>query len=173
MGLCERCKKAQQTFHLTDIDRQGNKTERNLCDNCAKEEGYLPSEKVSFNSAEFMEQFVSSHKSSAGAGAPVCTECGMSYVEFRNHGMLGCPRDYDVFREPLARLIERAHNGATHHRGKTPASLSTAAAGQTPSPRKSTADLAKLRRMLSEAIGAEDYERAAKLRDRIRALENS
>jgi protein arginine kinase activator len=165
MGLCERCKKAQATFHLTDIDRSGNKAERHLCDRCAGEEGLLQAKpQVDLN--EILENFIAGSKAGAAdLSTLVCDQCGISYVEFRNQGLLGCPHDYEVFKEQIGRLLERTHGGATTHVGKVPKSL-----GQV---RKPQQDIRRLKRMLDEAVAAEDYERAAKLRDRIRELENA
>ena len=42
MGVCERCKRAQATFHLTDIKPSGEKIERHLCEKCAGEAGLVP-----------------------------------------------------------------------------------------------------------------------------------
>ncbi len=165
MGLCERCKKAQATFHLTNIDRSGNKAERHLCDRCAGEEGLVQSGKPAVDVDEILQNFISASKSGgAELSNLVCDQCGISYVEFRNQGLLGCPNDYDAFKEPLTRLLERTH-GATHHEGKTPKSLGL--------PRKPQQDLRRLKRQLDEAVAGEDYERAAQLRDRIREVENA
>ncbi len=166
MGLCERCKKAQATFHLTNIDREGDKVERHLCDSCATDEGLLNPSKPTVDLNELLESFVASGQSARSELSNlVCEDCGISYVEFRNQGQLGCGRDYDVFAEPLARLIERTHDGGAAHVGKTPKSLGLA--------RKPHEDLRRLRKQLDDAVAAEDYERAAELRDRIRALETS
>lgn len=168
MGLCERCRKAQATFHLTNIDRNGSKVERHLCDKCASEEGLLSTGGNAHDVNDILQTFISGSKAAtSNLGQLVCTECGISYVEFRNQGLLGCAHDYDVFKEHLVRLLERAHNGATHHVGKAPKSDAT-----TPRP-AARPDMKKLRRQLEEAVSAEDYERAAKLRDRIRTLEES
>lgn len=165
MGLCEHCKKAQATFHLTNITREGEKIERHLCERCAVEEGLVQVHKPNFN-AEILENFIAAAKSASSADLDlVCEECGISYVEFRNQGLLGCPKDYDAFKEVLLPLIERAHDGETHHIGKSPASL-----GAT---RTTQQEIRRLKRQLDEAVTAEDYERAAELRDRISALEAS
>ena len=165
MGLCEACKKSKATFHLTNISREGEKIERHLCERCAIEEGLVQVQKPSF-STEILENFITSAKgSAAGSANLLCEECGISYVEFRNQGLLGCPHDYDTFKEALAPLIVRAHDGATHHVGKAPGSPSARHAAQQ--------ELRRLRRQLEEAVTAEDYERAAELRDRMRELEES
>lgn len=166
MGICERCKKAQATFHLTNIDRGGSKSERHLCDRCASDEGLLQSPKIAVDLGQLVQSFIAGSK---GAGEEiaqlVCEECGISYVEFRNQGLLGCPNDYDYFKDHLGQLIERTQGGATAHVGKTPRSIGVK--------RKPTDDVRRLRRQLEDAVAAEDYERAAKLRDRIRELEGT
>jgi len=165
MGLCERCKKAQATFHLTNIDRAGAKLERHLCDKCANEEGLLQT-KTTVDLNEILENFIAGAKTGGpDLSSLVCDQCGINYVEFRNQGLLGCANDYEAFKEPMARLLERTHGGAMHHTGKAPKSL-----GLTPKPQQ---DLRRLRRQLDEAVAAEDYERAAELRDRIRELEQT
>lgn len=165
MGLCQRCKKAQATFHLTNIDPQGTKTEHHLCERCAIEEG-LQQAKPPVSVNEYVETFLASSKAVATAASNlVCENCGITYIEFRNQGMLGCPDDYDAFKEHLSKLIERAQENATHHVGKTP---------KTPAVRKAgPAEVRRLKKLLEEAVAAEDYERAAQLRDRIGELEKS
>lgn len=164
MGLCERCKKAQATFHLTQIDPDGQKVERHLCETCAVDEGLLQTHKPAVNVTDLLESFVEGSKvSGSNLSGLVCEECGLSYVEFRNQGLLGCPHDYDAFHEPLAQLLLRAQDGATQHAGKAPKRLGIT--------RTTQQDIRRLRRQLEEAVAAEDYERAAKLHDRIKELE--
>jgi len=165
LARCQRCKKAQATFHLTNIERNGEKVERHLCDRCAEEEGLLQTAKVTLDVNELLENFVSSSKASAELTNLVCEQCGISYVEFRNQGLLGCAHDYDAFKPHLERLLQRTHDNDTTHHGKVPKS-----AGNVHRPLQ---DLRRLKRMLEEAVAAEDYERAAELRDRIRALEQA
>ena len=165
MGLCELCKKSQATFHLTNITREGEKIERHLCERCATEEGLVQVHKPNF-ATEILENFIASAKSSTTADADLlCGECGISYVEFRNQGLLGCPRDYDTFAEALLPLIERAHDGGTHHVGKAPRSAGTERIAQQ--------EVRRLQRQLADAVSGEDYERAADLRDQIKTLEES
>lgn len=165
-GLCERCKSAQATFHLTNIDKFGNKAERHLCDKCAVEEGMLqPSAKIAIDPDELLKFVQHGKQSTANLASLVCEHCGISFVEFRNHGLLGCAHDYDVFREPLLKLIQRAHNDATHHTGKSPRGVVHA------SKPGGVSEIRRLKKHLEDAVAAEDYERAAELRDKIRTLE--
>lgn len=151
------------TFHLTNISVTGEKSEQHLCEKCAIEEGLMQVHKPEASS-ELLASFIKGQKGQHLAQI-VCPECGISFLEFRNQGLLGCPHDYKAFREYLMPLIERAHDGAEHHTGKTPRSHGSAAA--------SRGELRKLKRQLEEAIAAEDYERAAELRDRIRTMESA
>jgi protein arginine kinase activator len=92
-----------------------------------------------------------------------CPICGFTLAQFRKEGVLGCPRDYDVFEESLEPLIEKAHDGRTTHCGKVPL--------KTPGDTKKQMELLNLRQQLEAAVRSEDYERAAELRDRIKQNE--
>ncbi len=78
--------------------------------------------------------------------------------------------DYQAFEKELTPLLQRAHglerSQETHHVGKVPTRR-----GGTGVPMKRQVDVAKLRKELARAVEAEDYERAAKLRDQIRQAE--
>ena len=93
-----------------------------------------------------------------------CPLCGIKFVEFRNSGRLGCPHDYQEFREELVPLLENIH-GETRHCGKTPRRL--------PQNKQTQSELIQLRKQLQQAVNKEAYEEAARLRDRIRQLEES
>jgi protein arginine kinase activator len=90
----------------------------------------------------------------------------MAWSEFTQSGLLGCEHDYSAFDKDLTPLLQRAHEGATHHLGKVPTRR-----GGTSVPVKRQLDVARLRKELNRAIEGEDYERAAKLRDQIREAE--
>ena len=91
-----------------------------------------------------------------------CPLCGIKFVEFRNSGRLGCPHDYQEFREELQPLLENIH-GDTRHCGKTPRRL--------PQSQQTQSELIQLRKQLHQAVTREAYEEAAQLRDKIRKLE--
>ena len=98
-----------------------------------------------------------------------CEHCGMTWAEFRQGGLLGCSHDYEVFEKDLTPLLQRAHEGATHHVGKVPTRRRRG--GRVTMKRQ--IDVTKLRKELAKAVELEDYERAAKLRDQIRQAEES
>ena len=86
-----------------------------------------------------------------------CPDCGLAFLDFRRQGRLGCPRDYDVFREQLRVIIER-HQRAARHAGKHPS----------PEGLGDAHDRRRLRRELAAAVANDDFQRAAELRDRLR-----
>ncbi|MCG3137185.1 MAG: Protein-arginine kinase activator protein [Phycisphaerae bacterium] len=158
---CQRCKAAPATVHLTDI-AQGEKYERHLCADCAEEEGVvMKTQQAPLN--EIVTKFIM-HKAAAQELADLtCPQCGLTFVEFRGSGLLGCPNDYVAFQRALDPLIERSHGGTLQHVGKVP----NRAGNQV----QSKISLIRLRRELQQAITEEDYELAARLRDQIKELE--
>ena len=91
-----------------------------------------------------------------------CTGCGVSFTEFRKTGTLGCPACYDSFQPMLGQVIERAQAGGTAHVGRAP---KAAAEVELRRVRRE-----KLMRELETAVTAEQYERAARLRDELAAI---
>jgi protein arginine kinase activator len=149
---------------------KGKKIEKHLCDLHAAEEG-MTVKSVHTPINELLTNFVKLHSGAAAAAADgepseaACENCGMAFGEFREHSLLGCPECYKAFESSLAPLLERAHEGATHHVGKVP---HRAGAGE-----QRQALILRMRKRLEEAVGAEDYELAARLRDDIRRFEES
>jgi protein arginine kinase activator len=91
-----------------------------------------------------------------------CPICGISFVEIRMRGYLGCPHDYDFFNKQMDNFIRNVH-GAHEHKGKVPK--------RTPGNIQERMLLIKFRRDLEDAIHYEDYERASRLRDKIKEIE--
>ena len=58
-------------------------------------------------------------RESSAADRQVCPVCQTTFLEFRNSGRLGCPYDYEVFRDELMPLLENIHD-ETRHSGKVP-----------------------------------------------------
>jgi protein arginine kinase activator len=158
---CDNCNN-HATVHLTEI-KGGKKIEKHLCEQCANQlEGIAVKSHTPIN--ELLTNFVMAHSGIVKQETGTCEHCGISWAEFRQGGLLGCEHDYVLFEKDLVPLLQRAHEGATHHVGKTPVRKVG-----TPAPEKAPADLAKLRRELAKAVETEDYERAARLRDQIRS----
>lgn len=159
---CRNCPKPA-TLHITEIVK-GVAQELHLCDTCAQQ--YLSTEKSSEP-----DDAVSAE---AGEGAEgdqeldrldkiVCPTCSQTFREFRNAGRLGCPHCYHAFESELIPLLENIH-GETRHCGKFPR--------RAPHDSQKQYELIKLRNDLRMAVEEELYEDAARLRDRIHAIES-
>ena len=157
---CQICENNEATIHLTEIS-EGVRTEMHLCEHCAVEQGIAVKSQMSVNellgnllaSAPEDEEIANQLETKA------CPQCGFTLDKFRKEAVLGCPYDYEVFKESLTMLIEKAHEGKKTHCGKVPSKL--------PTDIKKQATLLKMRQELEDAIKVEDYELAAKLRDKI------
>jgi len=150
----------EATVHEVVI-RNGHKAERHLCEQHAQTEGVVNAPHTPIN--ELLTKFVMTQAGAQPPEAPMaCPTCGLTWNMFREKGLLGCPDCYDAFDEQLTPLLSRAHEGATHHVGKSPSRAGLSAGLHR--------ELSALRRELDDAIRAEEYERAASIRDRIRRL---
>jgi len=162
---CDNCNK-NATVHLTEV-QGGKRVEKHLCEQCAQQAEGIPV-KSNMPINELLTNFVMAHSGLQKEAGTGCEQCGITWTEFRQSGLLGCQHDYTVFEKDLTPLLQRAHENATHHLGKVPARR-----GGSGVPMKRQVDLARLRKELAKAVEGEDYERAAKLRDQIRQAEAS
>jgi protein arginine kinase activator len=159
---CQKCTKAA-TLHITEVLADDQYEELHLCEECAQKYLYEPQPKGSGTKSH--EPSHTEEADDAGSGqSPECPLCGIKFVEFRNSGRLGCPHDYQEFRNELTPLLENIH-GETKHCGKTPRRL--------PQNKETQSELMQLRKQLHQAVLKEAYEDAARLRDRIRKLEDN
>lgn len=157
---CQRCPK-QATLHITEVLGEERFEEVHLCEDCAKKYLYEPQQKKLAKSGLPADTAAADADEDAPAGAR-CPACGMSFLEFRNHGRFGCPHDYDAFKTELLSLMESVH-GETRHSGKAPR--------RAPRAKTAQAELAQLRQRLQALVNEENYEEAARVRDRIKQLE--
>ncbi|HUB27576.1 MAG TPA: UvrB/UvrC motif-containing protein [Tepidisphaeraceae bacterium] len=176
MNKCDKCSK-QATVHLTEI-QNGKTVIRHLCEQCAAQgDGLISKPHGHTPINQLLADFVNLHSGlPTKEGNATCEHCGMTWGDFRKDGLLGCEHDYELFERDLTPLVQRAHENATHHVGKVPrrasggAGAAAAAAASSGAARK-VAELTRLRKDLARAVEAEDYERAAKLRDQIKDAE--
>jgi len=108
-----------------------------------------------------MAEFSKPQKEAEGISAK-CSNCGLTYADFRKIGRLGCGECYSSFKKYLTPLLKRIHGSSQHH-GKSPLKISGVL--------KEKTDLQELRNRLKTAIDTEAFEEAAKIRDKIRELE--
>ncbi len=160
---CQRCPKPA-TLHITEILDEDKVEELHMCEDCAQR-FLADGQKVKKPKSKGHPEPDSDFPTEAGARekSPSCPHCGITFAEYRSTGRLGCPLDYDTFRDDLVALLENVH-GETRHSGKVPVNLEKH--------RRHHDELSRLRKDLQGAISREDYEEAAKLRDQIKTLES-
>ena len=158
---CDECGN-DATIHLTDVVN-GQKIEKHLCQDCAAAEGFTI--KAQFPLGKMLEGLMAQSSAQKELADLRCSVCGITFQEFREQHLLGCPNDYEVFEHVLTPLLERAHDGGTHHTGKVPANAAES--------ERRHIELLRLRGQLKQAVADEDYESAAQFRDRIKELEES
>jgi protein arginine kinase activator len=163
MVTCQNCKSRPAKVHYTEIVND-NMVAINLCLECAEEKGIELPKGGNYGLGDLVAGLIDDAvESEAERISKVrCPSCGYEYSDFKKIGRLGCPECYDAFEGQLVQVLRHVH-GSTQHAGKKAAPVGERAAIR----ERMTA----LREELSEAIRAEDYERAASIRDEIRGLE--
>ena len=162
---CECCHQKEATIHLTQVI-DGATKKLNLCQECAQENGIDLNSPISITDVLL----------GLGAQPPVldrsaemafdlsCSRCQMTRTEFKKRARVGCPECYNAFMGELNALTKAMHPGSQHI-GKIPARQGNKA--------RITAQVAALQKDIETAIGKEQYEMAANLRDKIRALQST
>jgi protein arginine kinase activator len=156
--LCDICKQNVAKVHLTEI-ADGKTKKIDLCDECSKAKGVETT--TSFALADLLLGLGASQEmEQASAGAELkCPSCGFTQADFKKTGRLGCAACYTTFAEGLEGLLKSMHKG-TKHLGKVPQQLQQY--------KDCLEKLKTLQKHLDKAIGEEDFERAAVLRDEIK-----
>lgn len=171
--LCDKCKKKDATFFYNE-SVNGQKKSLALCSDCASEaekSGEIGAldfpKKTYFDPFEDMNSIFGSlfgtpqyQKKSIGE-VKRCTLCGAEFRELVAEGKVGCPECYKVFADELSHTIAKIH-GTTAHNGSSPARFEEG--------RERKLKIKTLEAELKKAVAEEEYERAAQLRDELRAL---
>ena len=174
--LCEKCKKnLAVVFYKENIN--GIKRSVALCEKCAAEAEYgHENGKQNHEFGNYIDHVneinsifgslfgLPQYQKKSAADTKKCTLCGAVFAELVREGKAGCPECYKVFADELAPTISRIH-GAAVHTGASPECFREG--------RERKAQIAALEGELKAAIEAEEYERAAELRDKLRALRDS
>ena len=142
----------------------GQVSELALCEACARAKGLFDPQSLTFAEKFFPEEFknrvdklvreLTQGIDTRSTAAPLgvlsrCPVCGFGVEDYRRTGHLGCPDCYTVFARELNPLaVEEA------------------------APEHESANItrARLQNELKQAIAREDYEQAARLRDKLNTL---
>lgn len=173
---CDYCESKATVFFTQIIDGQSKKS--SLCEKCATEhgvtdpEGFLighiqpmPKGSVKGSASKPMEAspLQPAEQSPRKKEQSTCPSCGFAFEDLKKTGRLGCSQCYQFFREEIQHNLGGMHKGVMHT-GRVPEGMLEAF--------EKRQRLEKLQRTMEEAITAEDYEKAAALRDQIRELGN-
>ena len=151
--LCSKCHKNEASVYFKQ-NINGEVKEYALCPACAAESelGFAP-----------LNLFGSMFPTAKPrAERKRCTLCSSTFDEIKKRGKVGCAECYSVFAEELGPMIDSIHRGAVHN-GRAPKGYAEA--------RKAENELESLRKELHSAIAAEEYEKAAQIRDLIKEKE--
>lgn len=169
---CQECKERSATLHFTKVVN-GTKTEIHVCEQCAKEKGYVSQEEEAYSLHDLLSGLFNfeptpiqtEQKSNYTTHHGLkCSNCGMTYQEFTRIGKFGCAECYHAFADRLNPIFRRVHSGNTVHDGKIPKRI-----GSTIHQKK---QLDQYKKQLQHLIEDEEFEEAAKVRDQIKALQH-
>jgi protein arginine kinase activator len=164
--LCDNCKEREASIHLQQV-KDNKVTSLHLCHQCAAEKGIeTAGGAVKFPLSDFLASMGkgSLFKGTQDGADQTCDFCGATLKDFQDTGRLGCPRCYDTFHTQLRDLLRRLH-GSSHHVGEVYQSAEPTDKDQIKE------QVSELRDRLRQAVEVENFELAAELRDRLRALE--
>jgi len=170
--LCEKCKKNEAKINLITVVN-GQKHEIWLCENCVKDISSIPffgsiGQNVNFPFQGMLTEILSNVDSNKvnidnnKIKEIVCSNCGLTYDEFKKSGKLGCSDCYKEFKVVLEPRIKSLQAGVKHV-GKIPNMK-----GKELIRRRKLKDL---KEEMQKLIVDEEYERAAIVRDEIKKLE--
>lgn len=161
---CDKCGNPAKV-HLTQLVG-GQVKKIALCNECASSSGVT--DPTGFALADMLLQPGQSASSLApepaggGSGGRKCPQCGFSLEDLKKVRRFGCGTCYTTFRDTVKEMLATIHKGTTHC-GKVPDGLMER--------RQRELRINELDENLKRAIGAENYEEAAGIRDEIQKLE--
>lgn len=162
--LCQNCHKNTATVHFTQIINN-EKTQTDLCQQCAMQQNWL-NISLPMEVSNFLGGFIKAPSEQSGQTierTDMCEKCGMTFNEFLQTGKMGCDNCYRQFGARITPLLKRMHRNV-NHTGKVPEKLyKDIMAGK---------EINILEKELQTAIKNEEYEKAAVLRDKIKAMQN-
>ena len=151
---CQICQQNDATIHLNQV-QEGVVQELHCCADCAKENG------LDMESPMSLTDFLFGAEAQLGPVLPdadaECPSCGLKLSAVRKQSMMGCALCYETFGEELKSSIASMHRSLQH-------------TGKQPVRQRKTAEIGGLQRAMHKAVSIQDFEEAAKLRDRIEDL---
>ena len=157
--LCDICGSEEASLHIRQVS-EGETVELALCARCAAVRGISAGEGPAFSVSDLLTGLIDV-KRRVPARRRICPRCGQTLENLKKRSRVGCTECYVVFGREIRGLLGRLH-GKALHRGKLPRRLATY--------KTLLIDVESLKRRLKSAVRSEDYEEAARIRDRIAEL---
>lgn len=170
--LCQDCKNKEAQVHFTQIVNN-EKTSLSLCKECAAARGFhSPLDNMPFPLANILSGLAADlpNKYQAREADDLkCETCGLTFEQFTRQGRFGCGDCYKAFRNRLEMIMRKIH-GNSLHRGKQPEFVAGEVDSDMP---LSIKEEERLQSELEKAIKEEEFERAAEIRDKLKALKEA
>lgn len=158
---CEICSLKDAVIHIRQIQKD-TVHELHICEECAREKGLIREEDSELPIANLLSGLLEGQDvTGAASGKEACPRCGMKAADFRKQGKLGCPECFTAFEKDVRAIVSQMA-ARPRHTGKVPQTLVL---------EKPVSPAEDLREELRVAVEREEYELAARLRDRLRDLE--
>lgn len=157
---CDFCDKQSTVFLTQIIDGQMKKI--SLCESCAKEKNVT--DPTGFSLADMLLGGIPDIQFSGSKSrnnSRKCPNCGFTADDLNRVRRFGCSQCFSTFGDEIELILRGMHVGVVHQ-GKTPKGFELLHAREE--------KLEQLKLSLGEAISAEHYEEAAKLRDEINSI---
>jgi protein arginine kinase activator len=154
---CEICKTMEANVHLKQVCN-GIVREVHVCQDCAAKHGFDAQSQMSLTDFLFGMAGNQQQDVMLPGDEKACPACHARWVDFKKSSRLGCAACYATFSAELGPALASMHR-KDKHVGKVPARLAH------------TVEAASLRRALGDAVAAQNFEEAARLRDRLKDLQ--
>ena len=151
---CQICQQAEAVVHVKQAVN-GQAREMHMCHGCAAKNGL--DVQAPMGIADLLFGIDVQKAQGPAAAETACPDCGLKRSGFQKESRMGCATCYDTFADDLAPMLADMQKSGTH-------------VGKSPVRTVLDAELNGLDAELKRAIETEDYEQAARLRDKIRNL---
>lgn len=159
---CDICQKNKATIHVQQI--MGNReVDLHICDECAFENGISrEDDKIEVSLAGLFAGMLDIQGDLVRAKVAECPSCGMTVKQFRKDLRPGCPGCFSAFDKEI-KLFFQERGMDSPYSGRLPKKLQAF--------RALYQKKLSLQEELKTAIGNEEYEKAAEIRDRLKGLD--
>lgn len=152
--ICSNCGKNNATITYKQ-NINGEVTNLNLCENCAHKLGILNSFDDIFSPMILDLDYILPEEVK-------CKKCGYTFSKYKSTGLFGCDECYNTFKREIDSILPKIQGKNRHVTNKSLNKLND---------NKNLSEIDKLKNKLQQLIKEENFEEAAVVRDKIKALE--